>query len=43
MKGNSEIVAKLNELLTSELTSIDIYFVQSRILQRKATQSFLLN
>lgn len=35
MKGNSEIVAKLNELLTSELTSIDIYFVQSRILQRK--------
>ena len=35
MKGNPEIVAKLNELLTSELTSIDIYFVQSRMLQRK--------
>ena len=34
MKGNSEIIAKLNELLTSELTAIDIYFVQSRILRK---------
>ena len=35
MKGNEQIIARLNKLLTSELTAIDIYFVQSRILQNK--------
>ena len=43
MKGNSEIVAKLNELLTSELTAIDIYFVQSRILQRMGYTKLFAN
>ncbi len=41
MKGNKDILVKLNELLTSELTAIDIYFVQSRMLQNKGyTQLF---
>ena len=33
MKGNPEIIKALNALLTDELTSIDMYFVQSRIMQ----------
>ncbi|SME98011.1 bacterioferritin [Pseudobacteriovorax antillogorgiicola] len=33
MKGHPDIIAALNDLLTSELTSIDIYFVQSKILR----------
>ena len=32
MKGNPEIIAKLNELLTAELTSIDNYFVHAKIM-----------
>ena len=32
MKGNPEIIAKLNELLTAELTSIDNYFVHSKVM-----------
>ena len=43
MKGNSEIIAKLNELLTSELTAIDIYFVQSRILRKMGYLKLLSN
>lgn len=31
MIGNSEIIQKLNELLTLELTAIDAYFVQSKV------------
>lgn len=33
MKGNSEVIKKLNELLTAELTSIDSYFVHSRVMK----------
>ena len=32
MKGNPDIIAKLNELLTAELTSIDNYFVHSKVM-----------
>lgn len=32
MKGNPEIIAKLNELLTAELTAIDNYFVHAKIM-----------
>lgn len=32
MKGNPEIIKKLNELLTAELTSIDNYFVHSKVM-----------
>lgn len=32
MQGHSAIIAKLNELLTTELTSIDSYFLHSRIM-----------
>lgn len=35
MKGNQEIINKLNELLTHELTAMDIYFLHSRIYQDK--------
>lgn len=31
MKGSQKVVDKLNQLLTAELTSIDSYFVHSRI------------
>lgn len=33
MKGNQQIIDKLNELLTHELTAMDIYFLHSRIYQ----------
>lgn len=33
MKGHPDIIKGLNSLLTSELTSIDVYFVQSHILR----------
>ena len=33
MKGNREIIDCLNALLTNELTAIDQYFVQSRMLE----------
>ncbi|HIQ14242.1 MAG TPA: bacterioferritin [Leucothrix sp.] len=33
MKGNNEIIAKLNELLTGELTAADQYFTHSRMLE----------
>ena len=33
MKGNKEIIAKLNELLTNELTAADQYFTHSRMLE----------
>jgi bacterioferritin len=33
MKGNSEIIECLNTLLTNELTAIDQYLVQSRMLE----------
>ena len=33
MKGNPEVIKALNDLLTCELTSIDMYFVQSRIMK----------
>ena len=33
MKGNPEIIATLNKLLTGELTSMDMYFLQSEICQ----------
>ena len=33
MKGNGEIIDCLNALLTSELTAIDQYFVQARMLE----------
>ena len=32
MKGNPDIIAKLNQLLTAELTSIDNYFVHSKVM-----------
>ena len=35
MKGNQKIIDKLNTLLTAELTSIDSYFVHSRVLKNK--------
>ena len=35
MKGNQEIIDKLNVLLTAELTSIDSYFVHSRVLRNQ--------
>jgi bacterioferritin len=35
MKGHSDILAKLNELLTHELSSADLYLAFSRALQRK--------
>jgi bacterioferritin len=31
MKGNEKVINKLNELLSSELTSIDQYFIHSRM------------
>lgn len=31
MDGNPQIIAKLNELLTHELTAIDLYFLQSQM------------
>ena len=31
MRGNAEITADFNTLLTGELTAMDVYFVQSRI------------
>ena len=34
MKGNSEVIARLNALLANELTAIDQYFVQARMLER---------
>lgn len=33
MQGHPEVISSLNALLTSELTAIDIYFLQSRIFQ----------
>ncbi len=33
MKGNSEVIDRLNALLTNELMAIDRYFVQSRMLE----------
>ncbi|EQC44033.1 bacterioferritin [Bacteriovorax sp. Seq25_V] len=33
MKGNKTIISKLNQLLTQELTAMDIYFLHSRIYQ----------
>ncbi len=33
MKGNKVIISKLNQLLTQELTAMDIYFLHSRIYQ----------
>lgn len=33
MQGNQSIIAKLNELLTTELTSIDSYFLHSKLLE----------
>ena len=35
MKGHSDILAKLDELLTHELSSADLYLAYSRTLQRK--------
>jgi bacterioferritin len=32
MQGHKTIIAKLNELLTTELTSIDSYFLHSRVM-----------
>ncbi len=31
MKGNTEIIATLNELLTGELTAVDVYLLQARM------------
>ena len=31
MKGNKKVISKLNDLLSSELTSIDQYFIHSRM------------
>jgi bacterioferritin len=31
MKGNNKVINTLNELLTGELTAMDIYFIHSRI------------
>lgn len=33
MQGHKDIIKKLNELLTAELTSIDSYFVHSRVMK----------
>lgn len=33
MKGNAEVIAKLNELLAGELSGIDQYFIHSRMYQ----------
>lgn len=33
MQGNSQIIDRLNRLLTAELTAIDVYFLQSRMFQ----------
>ena len=33
MRGDPKVVETLKKLLTSELTSMDVYFVQSRILK----------
>lgn len=38
MKGNKKIIDKLNVLLTAELTSIDSYFVHSRVMKNKGYQ-----
>ena len=31
MKGNKKVIDGLNKLLTKELTSVDIYFLHSRV------------
>ena len=33
MKGDADVIKKLNEILTNELTSVDIYFVQSQMVK----------
>jgi bacterioferritin len=38
MQGQKEIIDSLNDLLTAELTAIDIYFVQSRVLRNLGYQ-----
>ncbi len=35
MHGNAEIIQALNQLLAGELSAIDVYFVQSRILEKQ--------
>lgn len=34
MKGDTQLLAQLNNILTHELTSMDVYFVQSRMCER---------
>ena len=36
MKGSQKVIDGLNKLLTKELTSVDIYFLHSRIYDHKA-------
>ena len=33
MKGDSDVIKKLNEILTGELSSVDMYFVQSEMVK----------
>ena len=33
MKGSTKVIDTLKKLLTSELTAMDVYFIQSRILK----------